>query len=306
MEVLKNEWVKIPLLLYITGFVVHNVYLAKYGSYEFELVQAKYILSGFAAVAFGTICFAFISIKVNLSYVFDSLQTDIVLPWLLRVISLPYVVYSILYIDSWPHLLISDGRDPLIIMTYLMSTIASMVVTFTIIDLVFMYSEGEKTSAKLIRSVFRILAIPMVIGTIIFASNNSEFSSVVHASCYFFFLLLGLGLYQEDRRDGVDLAYLDSSAKEEHQDLFAIFFGIIAIAFILWVITNNYVSAIYPKIPAGLGGAKIEYVEIHSKGSIQKAQLIQETDKWILYINPDTNQTEKLKSGEITKIVYLK
>ncbi|EPM7819377.1 hypothetical protein ACUVAJ_003577 [Vibrio cholerae] len=304
MIILKNEWIKLPLLLYITGFVVHNTYLASYGSYEFELVQAKYILSGFGAVVFSAICFAFVSIKVNLSYVFDSLRIDNLLPWLLRVVSLPYVIYSVLYLDSLPNLLVNNGSivDSLSLLFFL----SHMVVSFTIIDLVFMYSDGNRLSAKIIRSVLRVISIPMVISTIIFSWSNPEFFAVLKASSYFFLGILGLGLRQEDKKYGVEPDYLDSKAKKEHQELFTFFFGAISIAAILWVVVNNYVSAIYPRIPVAFGGAEIEFVEIHMNDSVQKAQLIQETSNWILYINSDTDQTEKLKSSNVTKIVYRK
>ncbi|MBN1008880.1 hypothetical protein [Amphritea pacifica] len=302
MEFIKNNWIKAPILLYVIGFVVHNTYLSNFGSYEFELVQAKYILSGFGAVAFYAICFAYISIKVNLSYIFDSLHFDKIFPWLLRVVSLPYVIYSFLYLDSATDLVIEGSS--LVKLSVLFFITANFVVMFSILDLVFMYSEGENLKARIIRSVFRILSVPMIIATAIIAWNNAEFSSVVKASTYFFFGFLGLGLRQEDRKYGIEPDYLDSNAKEEHQNLFTIFFGIIAIAFILWVIVSNYVAAIYPKIPAALGGAKIENAQIYSGNKIISSKLIQETSSWILYINQETGNVEKIKSNLVEKITY--
>ena len=303
MEFLKNNWIKAPILLYVIGFVVHNTYLSNFGSYEFELVQAKYILSGFGAVAFYSICFAYISIKVNLSYIPDSLHFDKLLPWLLRVVSLPYVIYSFLYLDSATDLLI-DG-DSLVKLSALFFQTAAFVVTFSLFDLVFMYSEGERLNARVIRSVFRIISVPMIIATIIIAWNNAEFSSVVKASAYLFFVFLGLSFGQEDRKNCIEPDYLDSNTKEEHQNLFKIFFNIIAITFVLWLIVFNYVAAVYPKIPAALGGAKIELVQIYSGNKIISSKLIQETRDWILYINQETGNVEKIKSNLVEKITYL-
>lgn len=303
MELLKNNWIKAPLLLYVIGFVVHNSYLSNFGNYEFELVQAKYILSGFGAVAFSAICFAYIAIKVNLSYIFDSLNIDKLLPWLLRVVSLPYVIYVFLYLDSATDLLINDNH--LVKLSALFFIIANFVVIFSIFDLVFMYSEGEGLNARLIRSTFRVLAIPMILGTLVIAWNNAEFSSVVKASTYLFFGFLGIGLRQEDRKHGVEPDYLDSNANEEHQDLFTIFFGVIAISFILWTIVSNYVNAIYPKLPVALGGAKIEQVEIHSGDNTVQSKLIQETPNWILYINEESGNVEKIRSSLVNKIIYI-
>lgn len=304
MEFLKNNWIKAPILLYVIGFVVHNSYLSAFGSYEFELVQAKYILSGFGAIAFSAICFAYISIKVNLSYIFDSLHIDKLLPWLLRVVSLPYVIYTFLYLDSVTNILTNDNS--LVRLSSLCFLIANFVVWFSIMDLVFMYSEGKSLNARILRSSFRVIAVPMVIGTLIISWNNPDFSSVAKASTYLFFGFLGLGLRQEDRKHGIELDYLDSNAKEEHQELFTFFFGIIAISFVLWAIVSNYVHAIYPKLPVALGGAKVEMVEIYSKDGNVTSKLIQETPRWVLYINEDTGNVEKVKSNLVDKIIYLK
>lgn len=303
MEFLKKNWIKAPILLYVIGFVVHNTYLSNFGSYEFELVQAKYVFSGFGAVAFSVVCFAYISIRVNLSYIFDSLHLDNLLPWLLRVVSLPYVIYSLLYIDSVADLLISD--NVLVRLSSPFFAIANFVVLFSIFDLVFMYSDGNKISARLLRSTFRVLAIPMIVVTLTIAWNNTEFSSVVKASTYFFFVLLGLGLRQEDREHGTEQDYLDSNAKKEHQELFTIFFGIIAIAFMVWAIVSNYVGAVYPKIPVALGGARIEHVEIYAENRVFRSKLIQESKGWFLYINSESGNVEKIKTQLVDKVVFI-
>jgi hypothetical protein len=303
LDTLKNNWLKIPILLYVVGFIVHNSYLANFGSYEFELVQAKYILSGFGTIAFSMVCFAFISIKVNLSYIFDTFHIDKLLPWLLRVTCLPYFIYTFLYLDSVTDLLINESI--FIRLASLFFVIANFVVIFSIFDLVFMYSKGESFSARFLRSLLRIISIPMILVTLIISWNIPEFSSVVKAATYLFFALIGLGLRQEDHKHGVEADYLDSNAEKSHQDLFTIFFGVIAISYILSVIVSNYVDAIYPRIPAALGGAKIELVDIHSGSTTINSMLIQETSRWILYTNNESGNVEKIKSSLVDKIVYM-
>ena len=303
MEFLKTNWIKAPVLLYVLGFIVHNVYLSTFGSYEFELVQAKYILSGFGIVAFNAICFAYISIKVNLSYIFDSFQIDKLLPWLLRLVSLPYVIYSFLYLDSLSSLLLSE--DVFIKYSFLLFSLANFVVFFSIFDLVGMLGEGDTLSARIIRSFLRILSIPMIILTFIFAYCNAEFSSIFLASSYLFFGFIGVGLRQEDLKHNIRPDYLDENAKNEHQDLFAIFFGIISIAFILSITVSNYVKAIYPKLPVALGGAKIQSVQIHINDKVLESELIQETSAWTLYKNNKTGNIEKVKTSLVSKVIYL-
>jgi hypothetical protein len=303
LEILKNNWLKIPVLLYVVGFIVHNSYLANFGSYEFELVQAKYILSGFGTIAFSMICFAFISIKVNLSYVPDTFHIDKLLPWLLRVTCLPYSIYTFLYLDSITDLLINENI--LIKFSSLFFMIANFIVMFSVFDVTLMFSEGRSFSARFVRSLFRILSIPMILATFIISWNIPEFSSVVIAATCLFFGIIGIGWRQADRKHGFEPDFLDSNTKELHQDLFSIFIGVTALSIILWIIVLNYVNAIYPKIPVGLGGAKIELVDIYSGSTTINSMLIQETKKWVLYINNDSGNVEKIKSSLVDKIVYM-
>jgi hypothetical protein len=301
LEFLKTNWIKAPVLLYVLGFIVHNVYLSTFGSYEFELVQAKYILSGFGIVAFNAICFAYISIKVNLSYIFDSFQIDKLLPWLLRLVSLPYVIYSFLYLDSLSSLLLSE--DVFIKYSFLLFSLANFVVFFSIFDLVGMLGEGDTLSARIIHSFLRILSIPMIILTFVFAYYNAEFLSIFLASSYLFFGFIGVGLRQEDLKHNIRPDYLDENAKNEHQDLFVIFFGIISIAFVLSITVSNYVKAIYPKLPVALGGAEIQSVQIHINDKVLESELIQETSAWTLYKNNKTGNIEKVKTSLVSKVI---
>ena len=77
---IEKYWLKIPIVLYVLGLIVHNVYLSQYGNNDFELVEAKYILSGFGLVGFVLICFTYTSIKVNLSYIGDSFRPKNIIP----------------------------------------------------------------------------------------------------------------------------------------------------------------------------------------------------------------------------------
>ncbi len=68
MQFFREHYIKLPIVLYVLGFAVHNAYLSLYGSYEFELIQARYILSGIGFFGFVSICVAYMSFHLNLSY----------------------------------------------------------------------------------------------------------------------------------------------------------------------------------------------------------------------------------------------
>ncbi|KNC66322.1 hypothetical protein [Pseudoalteromonas ardens] len=302
MGLIEKHWIKIPAILYVVGFIVHNAYLSNFGSYEFQLVQAKYILSGFGAVGFSVICIVYTGIKVNVSNVSESLTLDKVLPWSLRVISLPYVIYEILYGKELFEIG-GNAKDSLILMGGVASLIAHSVVACTILDITLMAGENEYRLKKALSFLSRLLSIPMLIFTLVIAWNIPEFSGVMKATTYFFFGYVAIALSQNDKGE-IELRYTNPDIKERYDKLYQAAFSIVGVFFILWTIASYYTKYIYPKIPVALGGAKLEFVSINTKEKVYDSYLIQETKDWVMYIDKSSGQVEKIKTSLIEKIVF--
>lgn len=303
MELIEKHWIKIPVILYIVGFVVHNAYLSNFGSYEFQLVQAKYILSGFGLIGFSVVCYAYTGIKVNLSNISKSLTIDKLLPWSMRVISLPYVVYTLLYGKELFDIT-QNPKDALISIGFITSTIAHAVVIFSIFNIAFMIGQTETRFSKILGFLSRVISIPMILVTLVIAWNIPEFSGIMKATTYFFFGYIGIAMNQDDKHLGIELKYSDPSTKEKYENLYQLVFGIIAIFFIFWMVVSSYTKYIYPKIPVALGGARLEFVSINTKEKSYDSYLIQETKDWIMYIDKKSGQVEKIKTNLIEKIVF--
>lgn len=303
LEILEKHWLKIPLILYSVGFVVHNVYLANFGSYEFQLVQAKYILSGFGLIGFSIICFVYTGIKVNLTNINKSFTIDKLLPWTLRVFSLPYFLYTILY-GKELFTLIEKPINEFTVIVFLASTIAHTVVSFSIFNIAFMVGDAETKVSKLAGILSRIFSVPMVLVTVVIAWNIPEFSGILKTTIFFFFGYWGIAMRQGDKILGIEPKYSDPETNEEHENLYQIIFGVIAIFILFWLVISNYTSYIYPKIPVALGGARTEQVTITVKNKDFDSLLIQETAEWLTYINSETGQVEKIKASSVEKIIY--
>jgi hypothetical protein len=302
LDFIKKHAIKIPVLLYVLGFAVHNSYLSQFGSYEFELIQARYVLSGFGFLGFVTICIEYTSIQINLSYIADSYQLDRLFPWILRVVSFPGFIYGTLYSDSVSVLV--KNADALNAIQYFYYSLSSFVVLFTLTDLIFMQTKGNSYLAKFIRSSLRILAVPMVLIACSIAWYVPEFSGILKTTIFFFFGYVGISLYQADEKHGVKTDYLDERAKEEHENVFQLLIGIIAIFLLLWTVISNYSNFIYPKFPTALGGSKIEPAQLYVKDKVIISNVVQETDRWFLIINSKTGFTEKIKASSVDKVVY--
>ncbi len=150
MDFLKDNYVRIPVLLYVLGFAVHNAYLSMYGSYEFELIQARYILSGIGFVCFIVISFSYMCIQVNLSYLPDNFKPKKLLPWLLRIVSLPSVYYAYLYsceLSFDPNTL----SESLAFSIYIY--LGNFVVTMSLFNVIACFDDGDDLLSKLYRWV---------------------------------------------------------------------------------------------------------------------------------------------------------
>lgn len=302
-ELLENYWLKFPAALYALGLIVHNIYLFQFGVYEFELVEVRYILSGLGLVGFVLICWLYTSIRVNLSYIPDSLALKKLLPWLLRIVSLPYAVYLVLY-----------GTDIVDVFSYspeltfifvLVSGIAYFVVFYSVTDLIFMTGDGDGLGSRVVRFLFRVLSLPILLFTLFVCTKSSEFSSIFWSTVSFFPLFLGLALFQLDKKHGVELNYLDSNALKKHENWFQIVFGLIGCIYVFGLVVSNYTENIYPRIPAALGGALTTTASIYSDGKVYKARIINENQSWILFQDLGGDAAlVKLRSDSIDKVEY--
>ncbi len=242
---------------------------------------------------------------MNLSQVSKSLAIDKILPWLLRVVSFPYFVFTMLYGKELFDLS-DDPKQSFIIMGYLASTLAHAVVAFSIFNIIWSAGTLETWLSKILGFLSKVIAIPMIIATFIIAWHVPEFSGILKATGYFFFGYIGIALNQDDRRLGIEPIYSDPETEEKHESIYQLVFGIIAIFFILWTVVSSYTKYIYPKIPVALGGAKIELVGIQLKDRIYDAYLIQETNEWLFYREKETGQVEKIKTSLVEKIYFKK
>lgn len=301
MDFLKDNYVRVPILLYVLGFAVHNSYLSMFASYEFELVQARYILSGIGFVGFIALSFSYLCIRVNLSYLPDNFKPKKLLPWLLRVVSLPSIYYVYLY--SHDPLLEPDLLpDNLALSLYL--SIGKFVVFMSLFNLIACLHEGNSIFSKLYRWTGYIFSIPVVLLAFHVASLNEELRDIGYIIMCFFLGLVGLALQQADRKSGFEPDYLDSCAKKEHENSFQLVVGSIAILFIIWSAITKYSEIIYPNIPTALGGSKLEPATLFIGDKKIDAKIIQETNNWFLVINSSSGSVEKIKSSGINKIVY--
>ncbi|HHF0549689.1 TPA: hypothetical protein ACPHT3_004335 [Vibrio alginolyticus] len=301
MDFLKNNYVKVPVFLYVLGFAVHNAYLSIYGSYEFELIQARYILSGIGFVGFVALSFSYMCIQINLSYLPDNLKPKKLFPWLLRLVSLPSIFYTYLHSFEGP---ITGNVDIETLALYIYISLGNFIVVMSLFNLIACLHHGDDIFAKLYRWFGYFFSIPMILLTFYVASQNEDLRDIFIVMMYFFAGFLGLALQQVDSKNGFEPDYLDSGAKSEHENRFQLLIGSIAIFLMIWSAITKYSEVIYPNIPTALGGSRLESATLYLDDDQYDVDVIQETKSWFLILNNNTGNVEKIKVSDINKIVY--
>ncbi|MBB1507459.1 hypothetical protein H5203_18505 [Pseudoalteromonas sp. SG41-1] len=296
MDFLRNNFIRVPILLYLVGFVVHNSYLASYGSYEFELVEARYMLTGFGSVFIFTSMFLFVFYRTNISDVSKSYEPKILFPWLLRISSIPAGIYSILHSADFLEFPFSAFGAYMDLGIYIFYS------SFALLAIEVM--RGKRFQSKLLKILIYIITIPFI-ALLFFASGESELlGQYSKFTLYFFLGAYGIAISQDDERKGVQLNHLDLDSDPKHEKYFSLMFAFLCLGYGLFQFISIYSNNIYPYIPTALGGSKVVNATLYLADSKAKVKIIQEGHNWFLIYNEKTSTIEKVKSSEILKVEY--
>lgn len=305
-EKLREHWHKMLGAVYVIGFVVHSLYLAGFGSYAIDLFQTRYLLTGLSAVAFYATCFAFVAFRTNLSCISDTFTNlDNLFPWLLRVLSLPYIVYTFLYIGSYNDLIEGNHSIPDHILPFF--PLAFLVILYSVSGLILGIQKSKILGNCVGRILVAVTSICMAFGTLIFTPRLVlEFASIISATLGFpLVIIIAVWINQRNDQLGRDTSALDRGAGEEDERRFSALIGILSFLGLLLYAIWNYTDNIYPKMPSALGGPKVELIEAHQGNDVGYFYLIQETGDWVLYVADAPCRVEKVRADTIQKIVYL-
>lgn len=303
----KDYWYKAPILLYVAGFLVHNIYLSQFHSSEFDLLQAKYIFTGFTFIATCMVTLAVILFRVNTSYIPSSYSLDSLLPWLLRIFCFVYFLYGIIIGDNFFHSFNHDGKlegfSKILFVLYGFALIIFANLVF--IDPLLEFTKGDFLSAKITRSVIRIISIPIIIASLFIATINQYFLGLLLFVLYFFIGLSGLALNQYDHKHDYEVKLLDSETSKTHQSNYLLLFSGVFILFSIMSLMNMYAKYFYPNIPASYGGNKNIEAILEINNTPYTVQIINESNSWLLYKTKENDNATKVKINEIDKIEYL-
>jgi hypothetical protein len=306
----KDYWYKAPALLYVLGFIIHNTYLSQYQSSEFDLLQAKYIFTGFTFVAITAITLMVIFLRVNTAYIPSSYKPASLFPWLLRIACFVFFFHGIIFRGqtiSFDE--VSRSYENIEYIKFLISNFGQSLFTFFILDTMLAVTQGNDIGAKLSRSIIRIISIPFLICTVFYASLVQSFYGLLIFVMYFFIATSGWALNQYDKKHKYEVRLLDENidkkTSEEHERNFLSLFMVATSIVLLISVINNYTKYIYPNISISYGGNKPIEATINTNNEVIYADIINESSKWVIYKTPDSNNVFKVKTDSVNDIEYI-
>lgn len=297
-----KNWLKPAAALYALGFLVHNIYLSKFNIYEYDLIEAKYIFSGGTFLVYSVILFFVVSLKTNLSRLRESFFVlDDLLPWILRLTSFPYVLYGFLHGNDFfnPNVNKAFSFEWVLFFSY---NFGHFFFWLTALDLFAQLTKGLSIPAKLLRSLIRINALPMLFMSILIATVNQEYKGLLLSIFFFFFGFLGMAIAQEDELVGIKTRLLHKNSGMNLEATYSFLFGVLCIGYIVFALMTNYVKYVYPYLPTAFGGSKPVLAQIETKNRVLIVNIIQESKSWIIVTNK--NKIEKIKASSVERIVY--
>lgn len=286
MEFLKKNILLLSTIGYSLGFFLHNIYLSKYGIYEFEIIQIRYIYSLITMLVFVIVLVFIMTFGLNLSEHKKNLSLKNSYMWFCRVFLYATIIYTFLDMESYKEI-INIGLYGQVLP----------------LSLILISAEGISNSTKpnyiisLIKYLY-IVITPFYIAYLCYIAMNYE----PYREGIMFFMTIWLAVYIgsiifiEKEENKTEYPAIDNSTKKETKDLYNEYFIYFGLVFYVFLFIILYSNSLYNKIPISLGGAKpiVMKIVLNDKTEL-KGKVLEKTSDWI-YI---------LQKGKIVKQIKI-
>ena len=296
-------WLKVPILFYILGFLVHNLYMAKYNFTEFDLWQSKYILSRVVFTMFILLIFLLGTLKSDVKSPINYLKKDSpsILSRILIFSLLITTVISNNLVQGDLRSFLSDSASDII--NVVIMFLSSSIMTMIFIDMLGNINDADKKFGKYVNIFLKWASFPLLALFILIA----YFNSLLFYLFIFFIIVLSLYYFAHygklDAERGVYVTPLAESVDEEIQLNYGIFTSIVFLIIGVVSLTYFYSRTIYPNLPVSIGGAKPYEATILSGEDSLKVSIIGESKDWIIFQKSDSSVVERIKLELVSKIL---
>lgn len=295
----------LPIALYLIGFLTHNLYLSSYGTYDFEILKAKYIYSGILTTIYFMATATLVSIKTNLSLAKENFKFWSLTAWATRTVTFTFITYSIL--DSNQKLLDPEvfaflGESYSSKIEIGIAFFFTFILTFITIDTFGNISEKDVAISNVLNRFFSYLSFLILPISILISLNNVIFRSVFLLYLFMGGTIISFVFGRNDAQEGIYVDTLDTKTNRNIHLTHTLIFSITIFAIASILVLKLFATNIYPIIPSSYGGSKPIHAKIKLEKQNMKVAIINENPTWIIVMPEDSFKIVRLKTKDVKQI----
>jgi len=295
MEIKKDIFEKtsfIILIFYFIGFLVHNIFLTRFGVSQLDLFRGRYFLSGISLFVIITSIFVYLMLFLDHKNISNNFNIDIFLEWLGRLTILPFVIG---YLVGSPK--VYNNTDfPSTFFFKLVYILVNSILLFIFLRFMPNRSEHDKYMDRIFQKITKICSLPILF---ILALLSIHYVILRQISIFVFFQGILVWVYLFTQRDAEEGFYIELPTTIYQS------FAIIAISFILSFVSliSLYTRTLYDLMPQSLGGGCKTPAFIYFNEDSVDVFVIDESQDWFI-IEENNKVIYKIRTDEIRKIEY--
>ena len=166
-------WLIIPFIFYGIGFFIHNVYLSRFSTFDFEVIQTKYIYIGFLFSFYTVLLILFFIIRMGNPQSKNRKLNTIV--WLIRIPIACIILHLILFPSkSLIEYLFVKNENALTFILYTFTLMVILIYVFWVLLFDLQNSYTPIKVDKIIKYFFVISIVPIVYTLFLFYKNKKH------------------------------------------------------------------------------------------------------------------------------------
>lgn len=302
--------IKLPIVLYVLGLFIHNAYLSKCSVSDFDILQTRYIYTGFTAVSLITGVSVLLMLRLDLTDVTLNLKPPNFFAWLAR---FPLVTLLLFFwlapADSLTQGYLRDalGLRPAIFVVNLLMLLAYgflFGLIFVSFGAVF---KKDYVWISVAKKALAWLSIPLL-GMVYFLSLHYKYLADILDFMAFPAVLVFVFLASaSDFQKGI---VFESEAVPDTGSQLSKLFVRFVYPFFQFVLATGvllaYANGVYPMIPPNYGGGKpVDALVITGEDTL-RTKVISQDANWLITVSSDTTNVVQIKTSDIKKLELLR
>lgn len=310
LKKIESFGIKLPIALYVIGLFIHNAYLAKYSVSEFDILQTRYIYTGFTAVSLITAIFALLILRLDLTDFTVNLKPVNFLAWLAR---FPLVTLLLFFwlvpADSLVHGYLRNALGAtasILFANFLMILAYGFLFGLIFVSFGAVFKKDFGWISK-IKKALAWFSIPLFALVYYLTFHYRQLDNVFFFMAFPAVLVLAFLGSASDAQRGI---VFQSEAVPNTEGQLSKLFVRFVYPFFLFILATGvllaYANRIYPMIQPNYGGGKPVDALIITRADTLRTKIISEDTNWLITLRSDTSDVVQVKSSDIEKLELLR